>query len=196
MLGGGPGRPIVKPAYGDAARDDATRAPRGTVIARAGQAPLPPRRPPRGLLSVRPMEQERTILETAILLFRQIADALIGLAGPAEAWLRAAMEQLGVPPDLRTAVLVLGAVALGLAVLRALGGLLRIAVVLALLALVLNALGDRPARPPARQAQAGTPLVVEYSKCSTASGCTMGWMACAAIAASLNPCRISLSLPG
>ena len=92
------------------------------------------------------MEQERTILETAILLFRQIADALIGLAGPAEAWLRAAMEQLGVPPDLRTAVLVLGAVALGLAVLRALGGLLRIAVVLALLALVLNALGDRPAQ--------------------------------------------------
>lgn len=142
------------------------------------------------------MEQEQTILEAAISLLRQIADALIDLAAPAEAWLRAVMEQLGVPPDLQTAVLVLGTVALGLAVLRALGGLLRIAVVLALLAFALSAFGDRPARPPARQVQAGTPLVVEYSKCSTVSGCTMGWMACAAIAASLNPCRISLSLPG
>jgi hypothetical protein len=42
----------------------------------------------------------------------------------------------------------------------------------------------------------GTPFVVEYSKCSAVSGNTMGWMACAAIAASLNPCKISFSFPG
>ena len=41
-----------------------------------------------------------------------------------------------------------------------------------------------------------TPLVVEYSKCSASPGNTRGWIACAAIAASEKPCRISLSLPG
>ena len=53
----------------------------------------------------------------------------------------------------------------------------------------------RPGRFHAAEA-AGTPLLVEYSKCSAVSGCTIGWIACAAIAASLKPCRISLSLPG
>ena len=43
---------------------------------------------------------------------------------------------------------------------------------------------------------AGTPLLVEYSKCSAVPGCTMGWIAWAAMAPSLNPCRINLSLPG
>ena len=43
---------------------------------------------------------------------------------------------------------------------------------------------------------AGTPLLVLYSKCSASPGKTRGWMACAAIAASEKPCRISFSLPG
>ena len=38
-------------------------------------------------------------------------------------------------------------------------------------------------------------MVVEYSKCSAWFGRARGKIACAAIAASLNPCRISLSLP-
>ncbi len=42
----------------------------------------------------------------------------------------------------------------------------------------------------------GTPLLVEYSKCSAVSGYTIGWIACAAIAPSANPCRMSFSLPG
>ena len=50
-----------------------------------------------------------------------------------------------------------------------------------------------PAHAPASP---GTPLVVEYSKCSASPGCTMPKIACAAIAASLKPCRISFSLPG
>ena len=149
------------------------------------------------MLSVRRMEQGQNLLETAVSLFWQVADILTGIAGPAEAWLRTAMARLGVPPELQTVALVAGAVALGLAVLRALGGLLRVALVLALVAVAVQALGSHDrAAPPARRVQAGTPLVVEYSKCSTVSGCTTGWMACAAIAASLNPCRISLSLPG
>ncbi len=53
-----------------------------------------------------------------------------------------------------------------------------------------------PVRAGVRHEAAGTPLLVLYSKCSAVSGCTIGWMAWAAIAASLNPCRISLSLPG
>ena len=43
---------------------------------------------------------------------------------------------------------------------------------------------------------AGTPVVVEYSKCSASPGRTIGKIACAAVAASLKPCRISFSLPG
>jgi hypothetical protein len=43
---------------------------------------------------------------------------------------------------------------------------------------------------------AGTPFVVEYSKCSASPGWTSGWIACAAAAASAKPERISLSLPG
>ncbi len=43
---------------------------------------------------------------------------------------------------------------------------------------------------------AGTPLVVEYSKCSASLGRARGKIACAAMAASLNPWRMSLSLPG
>ena len=42
----------------------------------------------------------------------------------------------------------------------------------------------------------GMPFVVEYSKCSASPGCTMPKIACAAMAASLKPCRISFSLPG
>ena len=42
----------------------------------------------------------------------------------------------------------------------------------------------------------GKPFVVEYSKCSASPGCTTPKIACAATAASLNPCRISLSFPG
>jgi hypothetical protein len=42
----------------------------------------------------------------------------------------------------------------------------------------------------------GTPLVVEYSKCKASPGWTTPKIACAATAASLNPCRISLSFPG
>ena len=148
------------------------------------------------------MEQGQNLLDTATALFWQIAHILTSIAGPAETWLRASMRRLGVPPELQTALLVAGAVGLGLTVLRAMGGLLRVVLVLALVALAVQALGshNRPT-PPARRLQAtasaaGTPLLVEYSKCSTASGCTIGWMACAAIAASLNPCRISLSLPG
>jgi hypothetical protein len=47
-----------------------------------------------------------------------------------------------------------------------------------------------------RAVYAGRPLLVEYSKCSAWPGWTMGKIACAATAASLNPCRISFSLPG
>lgn len=43
---------------------------------------------------------------------------------------------------------------------------------------------------------AGTPFVVEYSKWSASPGWTSGWMACAAIAASEKPHRMSFSLPG
>lgn len=54
-----------------------------------------------------------------------------------------------------------------------------------------RAMASRPgAQPP------GTPLLVEYSKCSASPGKTRGWIACAAIAASLKPCRISFSFPG
>jgi len=42
----------------------------------------------------------------------------------------------------------------------------------------------------------GTPFEVEYSKCSALSGWRIGWMACAACAASAKPDRISFSLPG
>lgn len=121
------------------------------------------------------MNDGRNLIETALAFLWQMADVLLGVVAPAEAWLRAAMGRLGVPPDLQTGVLLVGALALLLGVLRALGGLLRVALVLAALALAVQALGlrDRPA-PPARQVQAGTPLVVEYSKCSTVSGCTMG----------------------
>src|SRR6185312_1289721 len=49
--------------------------------------------------------------------------------------------------------------------------------------------GDGLTRP-------GTPFVVEYSKCSASPAWTSGKMACAAIAASANPERMSLSLPG
>lgn len=125
------------------------------------------------------MEQGRNLLDTATTLFWQIAQILISIAGPIEAWLRASMQRLHVPPELQTALLVAGAVALGLTVLRALGSLLRVAFVLALVILAVQALShDRPA-PPARRPQAaalaaGTPLLVEYSKCSATSGCTMG----------------------
>lgn len=144
------------------------------------------------------MDQGQHLIETALALLWHAAGTLLGAVAPVETWLRAAMARLGVPPDLQSAVLVVGAVVLGLSLLRALGGLLRIALVLVLLVLAVQALGSagRPA-PHVRQVHAaGTPLVVEYSKCSAMSGCTIGWMACAAIAASLNPCRISLSLPG
>ena len=126
------------------------------------------------------MERDQNLLDTATALFWQVIQVLAGIAGPVETWLRAVMQRLHVPPELQTALLVAGAVALGFTVLRALGGLLRVALVLALVILAVQALRshDRPA-PPARRPQAaafaaGTPLLVEYSKCSTASGCTMG----------------------
>ena len=42
----------------------------------------------------------------------------------------------------------------------------------------------------------GTPLVVEYSKCKASPGRTTPKIACAAIAASLNPSSISFNFPG
>ena len=121
------------------------------------------------------MNDGRHLIETALALLWRAADGLLGIVAPAELWLRAAMGRLGVPADLQTGLLLVGALALLLGVFRALGGLLRIALVLALLALAVQALGSHGSdAPPPRQVQAGTPLVVEYSKCSTVSGCTMG----------------------
>lgn len=127
------------------------------------------------------MDQARQILDTALALLARVADAAFGLLAVIEAWLRLHMGQLGVPPALQTALLVVGALLLVLAALRLLGWALRILLVLFLVALAVQAFG--PARRPAapvrhtgaieRQA-AGTPLVVEYSKCSATSGCTIG----------------------
>ncbi len=91
------------------------------------------------------------------------------------------MGQLGVPHALQTAVLVVGALLLALAAFRLLGWALRILLILFLVALAVQAFGParRSAAPvrhthAAERQAAGTPLVVEYSKCSATSGCTSG----------------------
>lgn len=127
------------------------------------------------------MDQARQLLDTALALLWQAVGVVLGLINPVEAWLRLHMGQLGVPPALQTVMLVVGALLLVLAALRLLGWALRILLILFLVALAVQALA--PARQPAapvrhtqtieRQA-AGTPLVVEYSKCSATSGCTSG----------------------
>ena len=127
------------------------------------------------------MDQARQILDAALALLWQAVGFVLSVIVPVEAWLRLHMGQLGIPPALQTAVLVVGALLLVLAALRLLGWALRILLVLFLVALAVQAFA--PARRPAapvRQTQAverqaaGTPFVVEYSKCSATSGCTIG----------------------
>lgn len=127
------------------------------------------------------MDQARQLLDTALSLLWQAVGFVLGITAVVEAWLRVHMSQLGVPPTLQTAVLVVGALLLVLGALRLLGFALRVLLVLFLVALAVQAFGPAARRPaPLRQTgamerqAAGTPLVVEYSKCSATSGCTIG----------------------
>ena len=127
------------------------------------------------------MDQTRQILDSALALIARAAGAALGQLAAVEAWLRLQMAQLGVPSAVQTAVLVAGALLLFLAAFRLLGFALRVLLLLCVIALAVQAFGPvrRPAAPVRhtgaveRQA-AGTPLVVEYSKCSATSGCTSG----------------------
>lgn len=92
------------------------------------------------------MDQGRQALDAVFAFLSSVLGALLPLVGQTETWLRGQMAALGVPPELQTAAVLAVAVLLLLTVLRALGGLLRIAVVVVLIALVVQALApqERP----------------------------------------------------
>lgn len=98
------------------------------------------------------MDQGRQVLDAVFTFLSSVLGALLPLVGQTETWLRGQMAALGVPPELQTAAVLAVAVLLLLTVLRVLGGLLRIALVTVLIALVVQALAppERPNGHPAR----------------------------------------------
>ena len=92
------------------------------------------------------MDQGRQALDAIFAFLSSVLGALLPLVGQTETWLRGQMAALGVPPELHTAAVLAVAVLLLLTVLRVLGGLLRVALVVVLIALVVQALAplERP----------------------------------------------------
>ena len=109
------------------------------------------------------MDQGRQVLDAVFAFFSSVLGAVLPLVGQTEVWLRGQMASLGVPPELQTAAVLAVVVLLLLTVLRVLGGLLRVALVVVLIALVVQALAPPgqpngyPARHTGLQAPSATP---------------------------------------
>lgn len=98
------------------------------------------------------MDQGRQVLDAALAFLSSALGVVLPLIGQTEAWLRGQMAALGVPPQLQTAAVLAVVALLLLGVFRVLGGLVRVALVVALIALVVQALVtvQRPNGQPLR----------------------------------------------
>lgn len=108
------------------------------------------------------MDQGRQVLDTALAFLSSVLGVMLPLVGQTEVWLRGQMAVLGVPPGLQTAAVLAVVALLLLTVLRALGGLVRVALLVVLIALIVRVLApaERPTGQSLRQTGLPAPSVV------------------------------------
>lgn len=87
------------------------------------------------------MDQVRSALDKTLDLFWRGLSAILGAIGFVEAWLRGFLRQMGLPPGVQTVLLVLAALALFVIAFKALGGFLRLLVIVFLILLVVQVIG-------------------------------------------------------
>ncbi len=80
-------------------------------------------------------------IQTALRIARPILDALLGMVIVAELWLRRALTTAGLSPALQDVALIVLAVVLVLAILRAAGGLLKLVLVAVIGLMIARAAG-------------------------------------------------------
>jgi hypothetical protein len=84
------------------------------------------------------VEKLQTIIDTLLQLLTRFGLAIAALLTGLELWLRRELQDLGVPHEVQTLVLVVVAVLLILGSLRLFGGLIRIAAVLILVLIAIH----------------------------------------------------------
>ena len=87
------------------------------------------------------MDQVKGALDETLNLFWRGLAFILGGISYVEAWLRGFLQQMGLPPGVQTVLLILAALALFVIAFKALGGILRLLVIVFLVLLVVQLLG-------------------------------------------------------
>lgn len=82
----------------------------------------------------------RHAIDSLLELILRIGDLIVSGIITIELWLRAQLDQFGLPPMIQTAILAVLAILLVVGLLRLFGGLIRIAVILVLMLIAIHIL--------------------------------------------------------